>query len=1192
MTFLGAPVGRGRSVCFSRQALPVRTPLIVVAALATAALACAPLAGAAIPQGNLVQNPGAEQPAAPASDTGVAPPAGWSPSLGFTVMAYGRTGFPPTSVGDGIGGGTNFFAGGPGVASSGADQLVDLSAAAAEIDAGHVDANLSAYLGGLGSQSDAASVTVTFSSDPGADGGQLGAPLTVGPVTAADRNDVTALLRRAASVTVPVGARSLLISIDTTRTDGAYDDGYADNVSLVLSDNTQPPPPPPTTTTEPPPPPPSGSAPPHVTAVRSAAPIVAGHTAVVSAELDGPAQRLLWDLNGDGKPDVGCDGSQTTLTFRPPAGASGQSGDVTRQISGQAVGAGGRGPVFVQPLTVAPAAPATSAIDRRVQALVAGRPAVTACGHASDLSTITAAFDKGLANRLDDEICHDMTLHAGLAGGLEVSGCFFRVHSLAEVPPAERGMFTVLSGALNVPTHRLVGEIPRVLADSTSYRATGAVTVDGVRLTPRNGASIIVAPSFYKVFSSDAGFTVGGIRLRDQPDFSLDTTPNAAGRIPLGSFPRLGGGLAALGGFALTGDVDVALTPGTPDTPAGAEISAHLQLPSFLEAGGIHVQGDVRLRVTDGGVIVLDNLRIGPIDAEIGPLGVQGLQIDYARATQEWKGQAELCVVVVCLDAREIPGEAPPGGVLIRNGQLVRAYANLDFPDPGITLFAGVQLNRIGAGIGLGPTRFLGGARLTALGIFQVDGALVLALPTDATPFVLTREENGNDFPAGFYGRPYKRFTLALGADASLKVPLLSDPIALAKAYFLYEAPGYVAFGGGVDADFFDVLSLSGGVDGEFNAANGRFNLSGHIRACVADVVCASAIAYLSSVGVGGCVTLSAFFGDLNIGGGVVYHPFDIKLWPFDGCRWTRFKDDNVFTAQAAQAGRPITVHIARGQRSQAVALDSATSAARIRVLSPGGTAVESPPGPGTTLTPAVRILRSEQMHQTVVGLVDPRPGTYTIETLPGSPAITKVAEATDPLPAQVTASVHGHGSRRTLAYDIRRRPQQTVTFLEVSGVARRPIGTVSGGRGTLAFTPAPGSDLRHVVAQFTLDGIRAETRTVASFRPPSSRLGRPSHLRVRRRASTLIVSWRPVPGATGYELVTTSPSAGQRVARAHGAGAILRRVPLTSAGRVSVRAVAPMRHGAPASAPFRAPRRLGTRFGTLPRASRALQHR
>ena len=1022
-------------------------------------------------------------------------------------------------------------------------------------------------------------------------GNTAGPTVTIGPVTASDRGNVTTLLRREQRVTVPAGTRSLIVVIDATRAAGAYDDGYADNVSVVLNDNTAGPPPPP-----PPPPPPggggsgsgggggSGDAPPQVTAIHTVAPVVGGKTTVVSADVSGSASRLLWDTNGDGKPDVGCDAAQTTLAFRPPKGAAG-----VRTLGVTAIGDAGRGNTFTQSLTVTAPPPPASPLDKRIGAYVSSRPAVTACGKAADVPAFPSALDQGVKDRIEAERCHQMTVHAGLVGGLEVSGCFFRMHKLADVPVAERSLFSVLSGALHVPTHQLVGKVPTLFADATTYRSVGPVVIDGTTLQPKEGASIIVAPSFYKVFSSNAGFTVGGIPLQDTPNFTLDTTPGAGQKIALGTFPRLSGGLDALGGFALAGDVGVTLTPGTPETPAGAEIAAHLALPSFLDVGGVRAQGDVRLRVTGDGRIVLDDLRIGPIDAAIGPLGVQGLQIDYARATEEWKGQGALCVVVVCLDAREIPGEAPPGGVVIRHGELVRAYANLDFPDPGITLFAGVQLNRIGAGIGLGPPRFLGGARLTALGLLRIDGALVLALPTDATPFFLTREENGDAFPADFYGRPYKRFTLALGADASLKVPLIDDPIALAKAYFLYEAPGYVAFGGGVDANFLDVVSLSGGVAGEFNAANGRFNLSGSIRACVADVVCAGAIAYLSSTGVGGCVTLSAFFGDLNVGGGVVYNPFDIKLWPFDGCRWSRFKEDHVFTERAAQASGPgpMTVHIKAGERSQAVALDSASGAARVRVTAPGGATTDTPAGPGLTLTRAVRIMRSEKLHQTVVGLVDPKPGDYTISLLPDSPPITKVSQATDPAPAQITASVRGHGvaAKRTLVYDVAPRPNQSVTFVEVSGVARRPIGTVSGGRGRLSFTPAPGSDLRHVVAEFTLDGIRTETRTVASFRPPPARLARPAHLRVRRRGSSLRVSWAPVAGATRYEVVTTSGSAGQRITRARGAHATLRNVAPTSAGRVSVRAVAPMRQGSPTSARFGATKRPKTRFSRLPRS-------
>ena len=174
----------------------------------------------------------------------------------------------------------------------------------------------------------------------------------------------------------------------------------------------------------------------------------------------------------------------------------------------------------------------------------------------------------------------------------------------------------------------------------------------------------------------------------------------------------------------------------------------------------------------------------------------------------------KLCVALACIDAREVPGEAPPGGVVIRDGELQRIYANLNFPDPGITLFPGVQLNRIGAGFGLNPSRLLGGARVTAVGIFEIDGALALAFPSSAQPFILRRDEVGQAFPAKLYDNRYTTVTMAIGADAYLKVPLLDTRMRLGGAYLLYNAPGYVAFGGGIDFDFFDIVSISGHADG------------------------------------------------------------------------------------------------------------------------------------------------------------------------------------------------------------------------------------------------------------------------------------------------------------------------------------------------------------------------------------------
>lgn len=57
---------------------------------------------------------------------------------------------------------------------------------------------------------------------------------SIGPVTAADRGDVTGLLARSTSGSVPVGSRSALVRLSVTRAAGQVADGYADDLSLVL----------------------------------------------------------------------------------------------------------------------------------------------------------------------------------------------------------------------------------------------------------------------------------------------------------------------------------------------------------------------------------------------------------------------------------------------------------------------------------------------------------------------------------------------------------------------------------------------------------------------------------------------------------------------------------------------------------------------------------------------------------------------------------------------------------------------------------------------------------------------------------------------------------------------------------------------------------------------------------------------
>ena len=179
---------------------------------------------------------------------------------------------------------------------------------------------------------------------------------------------------------------------------------------------------------------------------------------------------------------------------------------------------------------------------------------------------------------------------------------------------------------------------------------------------------------------------------------------------------------------------------------------------------------------------------------------------------------------------------------------------------------------------------------------------------------------------------------------------------------------------------------------------------------------------------------------------------------------------------------------------------------------------------------------------------------------------------------------MRGTGATRTLVYDVLRRPGQKVTFVEVAAAGKRTIGTVTGGRGTLRFTPAPGTDRRRIEAQFELVGIGAETKTVAAFSPPSPRLGKPTRVTVHRRGTRLVVAWTRVPEAARYELLITLSSGEQRITHTRRSGITITSVPRSSSGRVTVSAVAPMRAGPPTSARFRATAaRTWKRFRPLP---------
>jgi hypothetical protein len=129
------------------------------------------------------------------------------------------------------------MSGGRNAPLSTATQIIDVSGAATEIDAGGVQAKLSAYLGGYTSQKDAAMVDAVLLSATDAPLGTV----RVGPVTPVDRQSKTTLVPRSATTAVPKGTTKIRVVLTSTRADGTYNDGYMDNISLeLLNSSTSP----------------------------------------------------------------------------------------------------------------------------------------------------------------------------------------------------------------------------------------------------------------------------------------------------------------------------------------------------------------------------------------------------------------------------------------------------------------------------------------------------------------------------------------------------------------------------------------------------------------------------------------------------------------------------------------------------------------------------------------------------------------------------------------------------------------------------------------------------------------------------------------------------------------------------------------------------------------------------------------
>jgi hypothetical protein len=178
---------------------------------------------------NLIVNPGAESGKGANGDIKVNTP-GWKQTRNFTEALYTWSGgdVGPTSKGPKLRG-KNYFYGGPDSAKATGTQVIKITAKG--VGSGKVKYSLSGWLGGFSSQGDNATLVVTFENSKGKAVGST----QIGPVTAAQRKDISEMLLRKTGGLVPASARNVQVQLIMKRTAGSDNDGLADNLSLTFT---------------------------------------------------------------------------------------------------------------------------------------------------------------------------------------------------------------------------------------------------------------------------------------------------------------------------------------------------------------------------------------------------------------------------------------------------------------------------------------------------------------------------------------------------------------------------------------------------------------------------------------------------------------------------------------------------------------------------------------------------------------------------------------------------------------------------------------------------------------------------------------------------------------------------------------------------------------------------------------------
>jgi PKD repeat protein len=590
------------------------------------------------------------------------------------------------------------------------------------------------------------------------------------------------------------------------------------------------------------------------------------------------------------------------------------------------------------------------------------------------------------------------------------------------------------------------------------------------------------------------------------------------------------------GGFPLEGQIDVYLTnkgQALFDVQVGLSLSA----VKFEATGALEIEANLETGIE------LQSLQFEIPEASLAPIfKVKKASFVYCfpeyyeeSKRDSWQAKA---TITFGEELAELEAE-----LAFKKGEFQSAAMKFK-ADPGVPIYPGVNLNEIGASVGVHPLIFGGSLGAKIAELLELEMAFQY------------REETKTEL--GFFGGEGK---LSLRDDeiATLAADVYSDGYVDAQVKFNLRFPFESTS---------PVIEVSGGAGFWDEPSSGLWQAHGNVyfklwiisaeAAALINNKYAAACIHGGAEGVfGGGVQGRYRFSDGNIDGGLygndncsdqlkqysekaekehkggfVKEESAIFL-PGTGGSLMRWMGALGGRGVDALGGASGTAHAAGGET---IALPNGTLGQELRITSSSGTPVVTLSGPGgqTFTTPSTvghlvtapgfMSAVAPDPHQVLVLLRHPKGGTWQVAPAPGAPPISKLEVAEDVAPATVRVRVgHHRGAKWSLTYKIGHFiPGTKVQFVERGSDSTHMLGTVSRASGKLSFTPQEALGRSRKIYAYLLNNEGAAVRelTVGHYTAPGPfRPARPRKLRFTRRGTSAVISWGAVAGARSYRI-------------------------------------------------------------------------